>query len=29
MRYLHIAQAKTTAATSPLELLKFPTPTRR
>ncbi len=29
MRYLHIAQAKTTATTSPLELLEFPTPTRR
>ena len=29
MRYLHIAQGQTTATTSPLELLEFPTPTRR
>ena len=29
MRYLHIAQAKTLATTSPLDLLEFPTPTRR
>ena len=29
MRYLHIAQAQTTATTSPLELLDFPIPPRR
>ena len=29
MRYLHIAQAQTTATTSPLELLDLPTPPRR
>ncbi len=29
MRYLHIARARTTAITSPLELLEFPPPTRR
>ena len=28
MRYLHIAQGQTTATTSPLELLEFPTPLR-
>ena len=29
MRYLHIARARTTATTSPLDLLEFPTPTPR
>lgn len=29
MRYLHIAQSRTIATTSPLELLEFPPPTRR
>ena len=29
MRYLHIARARTTATTSPLELLEFPPPTPR
>jgi hypothetical protein len=29
LRYLHLAQARTAATTSPLELLAFPTPSSR